>query len=366
MKKILFATNIPSPYRVNFFNLLAEKVDLTVIYERATASDRQTEWKASNQRAFTEIFLNGLHVGAESSLSLGFLKYLHRKSFDCVVIGGYSSPTWMLAIAYCRLRRIPYWITSDGALTHTDKGWKLLLKRFLIGGAKQCLCTSKVAKEYLTQYIPQEKCHIFPFSSLYEKDILKKVPSHDEKLRLRQELGLHESHIVICVGRYIHCKGFDLLLQAARSLNSSIGFYLIGDIPPQELVDFKVKHNLTNVHFLRFMPYDQLCRYYQSADLFVLPTRGDSWGLVVHEALANGLPVITTRNCVAGLEMIEAGQNGDLINSDNAEELADSIRHFLANQELLDMAAQRGLEISRCYTLEKMVQSHLSFFDELI
>ena len=124
---LLFLTNIPSPYRVKFFNLLAEEAEVTVIYERATASDRQAEWKTQEARKFKEIYLQAHPIGAESSLSLGFLKYLRKGAFDCIVIAGYSSPTGMLAIAYCRLRKIPYWITSDGALFHSETGWKYYL-----------------------------------------------------------------------------------------------------------------------------------------------------------------------------------------------------------------------------------------------
>ena len=71
--------------------------------------------------------------------------------------------------------------------------------------------------------------------------------------------------------------------------------------------------NLNNVHFIDFKNKDTLKEYYHVADVFVLPTREDIWGLVINEALAYGLPVITTDKCMAGLEMIENGKNGYII-----------------------------------------------------
>ena len=50
--------------------------------------------------------------------------------------------------------------------------------------------------------------------------------------------------------------------------------------------------------------------YYQAADMLVFPTREDIWGLVINEAMANGLPTVSTDKCVAALEMIKQGENG--------------------------------------------------------
>ena len=53
-----------------------------------------------------------------------------------------------------------------------------------------------------------------------------------------------------------------------------------------------------------------------ASDLFVLPTREDIWGLVINEAMSFGLPIITTRKCIAGTELITDGENGYLLEAD--------------------------------------------------
>ena len=63
MKKILYVTNLPAPYKVLFFNLLSENVDLTVVYEREKASNRDDKWKADIQKNYKEIYLKGKNVG---------------------------------------------------------------------------------------------------------------------------------------------------------------------------------------------------------------------------------------------------------------------------------------------------------------
>lgn len=87
----------------------------------------------------------------------------------------------------------------------------------------------------------------------------------------------------------------------------------------------KKKLKLTNVHFIDFMPKKELADYYRAADIFVLPTREDIWGLVINEAMAYGLPVVTTEKCVAGVEMVCEGHNGYIVPVENTDALKKAI-----------------------------------------
>ena len=55
MKKVLFSTNVPSPYRMDFFNELGKYCDLTVCFERKTASDRDGKWKGKAPETFKAV-----------------------------------------------------------------------------------------------------------------------------------------------------------------------------------------------------------------------------------------------------------------------------------------------------------------------
>ncbi|MBE3128421.1 MAG: hypothetical protein IMZ60_01950, partial [Actinobacteria bacterium] len=71
MLKVLFITNIPSPYRVDFFNELGKICDLTVLFERQNASDRETTWLSNKRINFKEEYLKGKKFGVASALCLG-------------------------------------------------------------------------------------------------------------------------------------------------------------------------------------------------------------------------------------------------------------------------------------------------------
>lgn len=165
--------------------------------------------------------------------------------------------------------------------------------------------------------------------------------------------------VAIAVGQFIHRKGFDVLLNAWARCNKEYELYIIGAEPTKEYLDFKEKLHLDNVHFEGFKTKEELKYYYQAADLFVFPTREDIWGLVVNEAMANGLPIITTDKCVAGLELIEDGENGYIVPVENIDMLARKITFLLQNDSLRKIMAQKSLEYIKRYTIENMVVAHL-------
>uniref|UniRef100_UPI00255B3CC5 hypothetical protein n=1 Tax=Thomasclavelia cocleata TaxID=69824 RepID=UPI00255B3CC5 len=109
--KVLWLTNIPSPYRVDFFNELGKYCELTVLFERKKADDRV--WSVNNNENYKSVFLKGKSIGNDTALSFEVLKYLNKK-YDRVVVGGYSTSTGMLSILYLSLRHIPFYLNCDG------------------------------------------------------------------------------------------------------------------------------------------------------------------------------------------------------------------------------------------------------------
>lgn len=164
--------------------------------------------------------------------------------------------------------------------------------------------------------------------------------------------------VVISVGQFIPRKGFDVLLNAWKNCNKEYDLYIIGAEPTAEYIDIKNRLKLDNVYFEGFKTKEILKEYYRAADLFVLPTREDIWGLVVNEAMANGLPVITTSRCVAGLELVEDGVNGFIVPTDDSTMLSMRINEVLENDSLRYKMAIESLKRIRPYTIENMSKIH--------
>ena len=362
MKRVLFLTNYPSPYRVHFFDELGKYMDVTVLYSDRVEDikHRNAAWFEEGDHGFQAVRLTPKFRVGRRYLCFDVIPWL-KKQYDAIVVCGYSSPTAVLAMAWLRLHRIPFYMEVDGGLIRQDSKLKHFVKKSLVCLANQWLSTGEYTTRYLVHYgAKKEKVTHYPFSSLYEKDILPAVPTLNEKKAFRMMLGIEEEHMILAIGQFIHRKGFDVLMHAAKALDPNIGIYIVGGETTAEYRKLREELGLPNVHFLSFQKKERLALLYKAADLFVLPTREDIWGLVINEALAYGLPTITTDRCVAGLELIEDGVNGYVVPVGDAAQLAEKISAVLASD--LEAMGRASLEKVRPYTLENMAKTHAEIF----
>lgn len=370
--KVLFLTNIPSPYRADFFNEFGKFCDLTVTYEGLTSTERDNKWVGEKAEYYKPIFLKGKRTKTDQFLCFGIVKVIKQK-WDAIIIGNYSTPTSMLAISYMNLHRTPFIIQADGGLiAENENKLKYILKKHYISSATLWMSSGKATTEYLVHYgALRKKCFIFPFTSLWKKDLVRSIElKQQDTEKIRERLGMQEDHIVLSVGRFSYDagygKGYDLLLKAAEKLPRNIGVYIVGDEPTNEFTKWKDEKNLRNVHFVGFMLKQELMDYYAAADLFVLMTRSDVWGLVINEAMSFGLPIITTDKCVAGLELVKDNENGFILSVDMPNELLQKILYIINNQEVMYNFGIKSWNLIQAYTLENMAKINFRILEDNI
>ncbi len=367
--KVLYFTNLPVPYRMDFFNQLGKLCDLTVWVETEKRKKSNSAWlKRNKAETFKFEALKKFELSDSKYINYGYARQLKKEKFDIVVVGTYYSASAMLFIEILRALRIPYILNSDGGFIRLDSKIKKLIKQHFIMGAAAYLSTGELTDQYLEYYGAQRgRIFHYPFTSVYEKDVLSEVPSKDLKQKLRDKLGMKEQTIYVSVGSCIRRKGYDVLLEACKNLGSDKGFYLIGgkstDDQLENLKQFVVDNKLTNVYFIEFLDKDELKEYYMAADAFVLPTREDVWGLVINEAAAHALPIITTDQCIAGTELVIDGKTGYLIPIENELDLMKAIESIGSCTSIRDEMSANILKTAKKYTIEKMAQSHLDVFN---
>ena len=369
--KILFLTNLPSPYRVDFFNQLVRcGIDVTVLFERNKAQNRTTKWRSEEEILFQEVYLKSIKIGDESSLALDAIKYIKKKEYDLIVIGGYSTITSMICIEYMRLKNIPFILNADGGKISQDSWIKNRIKKHFIGAASAWLSSGFVATNYFVHYgANRDKVYEYPFSSIKNADIEKPLNEADKE-KLRKKLNVKERFVVLSVGRFSYDrgygKGFDVLLKIASVLkNLDIAFVIVGDEPTREFVELKEKNGLDNVYYIGFKSKSELADYYRMSDLFILMTRGDVWGLVINEAMSYGLPIISSDKCVAGLELVD-DNNGFIVNPEDFLQASKDIQLLYNDKSLLKKFSESSLKKISKYTIENMAKVHFDIFSKLI
>lgn len=393
--KVLYLDGAPSPTRVNLFNELGKASELTVTYEEVFPKGRDERWKADAALNFDAVYLKGLrvkgpHVREDAYFCPEIISVLKR-GWDAIIINGYGSPTTTLATEWLRLHRIPFYLSVDGGFIRKDNKFLYKMKKHFISTASAWLSTGKNTTDYLVHYgAKREKCFVYPFSSVKERDLyggfaeseretekLKEICGDDgrslpefsqirkksrDAARLRK--NIRETSVILSVGQFIPRKGMDVLLRAGANLPADVGIYIVGGQPTDEYIEL-ARSCAGRVHFIDFCRGEELFDYFRAADVFVLATREDIWGLVVNEAMAFALPVITTDRCVAGLEMVRDGYNGEIVPVDDADKLYQAISDCLSSAYLPQYALDSYLTAAR-YTVEAMARAHMEFLEKAL
>lgn len=366
--RVLWITNIPSPYRVDFFNLLGENINLTVLFEMKKSSERSYGWEKYNFTNFDGIFLKGIKTGADNSLCLSVIKYI-KKKYDIIVMTNFSTFTGIIASFYMIRHKIKYILESDGGFAKNEKSFSIrrYIKRKIISNSSLCFSTSVVNDNYYQKYgAILENIVRYPFTSISSKDIADFDTIKNGKNERLIKLGFNNNlKMIVSVGQFIHRKGFDLLLESANHINANI--VIIGGEATEEYLNIIKNNKISNVYFLPFLCKKDLFEYFRAAHVFVLPTREDIWGLVINEAMSQGLPVITTTTCIAGLELISEGENGFLYHYSDTQKLIKYI-NFILNLSNFDYYnfASRSIEIMKTYTFEEMANIHIQKFKQFL
>ena len=136
-------------------------------------------------------------------------------------------------------------------------------------------------------------------------------------------------------GQMIARKGLDLLLAAFAQLPDSARLLLVGreaELPA--LLAALPESVRARVHYAGFQAPDALPQFFAQADVFVLPSRYDGWGVVVNQALGAGLPIVCSDQVGAGHDLVRDGENGAIFRAGDTASLAEKMRHFTQDHTL--------------------------------
>lgn len=364
--KVLYFTNIPVPYRMQFFSELGKYCDLTVMMESEYAGSLNADWlKCFKAENYEYIVLPKIGRTSKTRINYGYKKKILQEKYDIVVVGSYYSVSAMIFISFLRAHKIPYILNSDGGFVKQDNKILYTIKKHFISGAAAYITTGKMTTKYLMHYGAKEPFYTISFSSLSKADVSKNGNREHNKSCLKKELGLNDQAVVLYAGQFIHRKGIDVLLNAAADIKTPCTVCVVGGKPTEEYEAIVDKNNLKNVKFASFQDKASLIKYYSAADVFVLPTREDIWGLVVNEALGMGIPVVTTDMCIAGVELIN-GINGKIVPANSPKELAGAIDEIIGDSDGYAERCREAVNSVKNYTIENMALEHYNYFREIV
>lgn len=358
--RILYITNLPSPYVVDYLNELGKLCQLTAVFECSKSTERDKSWQDYKFNHFEGHILNGIRCGVDKAISPGIIKYLRKNVYDGIIVANMCTPTGILATTYMKMRGIPFVLESEGGMAKDGKGIKERIKKFVLSGASLYFSTGYVGDEYFVAYgAPQDRIAHFPFTTLYNDEILKQPLHEKEREAIKNELGCKSDFIILTIGQFIYRKGMDIIMKACKDLSFPCNVYFVGGEPTEEYKRLQNEYGLNNLHFIPFADKETIKKYYKAADVFVLATREDTWGLVIPEAMSSGVPVISTDACVAALCLVKNGENGFVIPSEDSDALKARLSELQSDPALRQYMMKNNLEKMQGYSLETMAQRQI-------
>lgn len=351
--KILIVFNHPAPYKIRLFNELAKYFDLDVIFEREKAADRPEAFYNAEDIKFNVTTYTSGYFSRENSNTGKLTKYIkeNHSKYDLIIMNGYSTFTEMRAIHYMKKHNIPYVLYINGGLIKKETALKKKLKQYFISSASHYFSPCEQADEYLLYYgADKNKIYHYIYSTVYEKDILTKPLTREEKLQIRKEYDLPDGDLYISASQFIKRKNNTQLIDCFKSLNSTL--LLVGEGKQKEEYERIIKdNNINNVIIFPFEKRENLFHIMKGCDGFITLSTEDIYGHTTNEAMAMGLPVLSSNKVVGSRHLIKDGENGFLVDLSQNNEIIEKIK------DLKNISSLMAIKTAQENTIEKMVRS---------
>ncbi len=242
---------------------------------------------------------------------------------------------------------------------------RVIAEKDLVNYADLIIIPSENEKQYLKYFYEADEQKERVFTPGVNKEIFKPMDKNEAKLKIGADVN-HK--ILLFVGRIKPLKGLDQLIYAMKILqqqgmNSIPCLWIVGgdskDDKPDVVEEIKNLKTLisflnleSSVKFISQKTQEELVYYYNSADLLVMPSHYESFGMVSLEAMSCGVPVITTN--VTGISNLIADADAQLTSVNNPLDLAKKIRKLIEDDEYREDLSREVLEKTQNYGWEQL------------
>src|SRR3990167_3360670 len=393
IKKIKLAVVVshPIPYQVPFFRILAERADVDLmvyfmsdigISEKHIDPEfgRIIKFDLPLLSGYPFIFIKNYSPRPKNSffglINPAIIAKLFKGKPDYLFVHGWNSFSnciAMFAAVLVGTKILMHGDTYFSGEAYKPK-WKKLLKRAILWPlfklSHKILYMGIESKKFFEHYGAYSNQLIFmPFSAdnKYLIDARKSIDRDFE----RSKMGLRDSIVILFSGKLVPRKRpMDVLLAYEKlsqsvsvpaGIKSRLAIVFMGDGELRgELEKYTATRNIQHVHFIGFKNLTKLPAYYAIADIFVISSFNECWGLVVNEAMCFGLPIISSNLVGATPDLVHEGENGYIYPCGDVEKLKECLEKMIISKKLRERFGQKSFEIISKYTSDEDARSIMS------
>ena len=363
--KLAFVTNFCPHYRVKTFESLARTCDVDYFFYSTSNEWYWQQKHGVRSGDFRYTYLQGFQLTRRMRVVPSLLTKLWRNYdvFIKCINGRFALPvTYLVA----RLRRKPFVLWTGIWMSLETPFHRLVfpLTLWIYRHADAIVVYGEHVKRYLVSLnVAPEK--IFVAAHAVDNSEYNHAIMEGQKAALRAKLKLTSEKVVLYLGRLEEEKGVDYLIRAFVRLNPPDAVLLVvGDGSARESVKaLVVKHGIQErTRFVGYVAPEEALTFYAIADLFVLPsvtmpTGKEPWGLVVNEAMNQGLPVVATEAVGAAAGgLVQSGVNGYVVPERDSEALALAVERILTDDKLRDRMSDEARQIVATWDNDRMVK----------
>ncbi|MFD1353006.1 glycosyltransferase [Methylorubrum suomiense] len=309
-RPVVIVTGALAPYTHVLYERLAERLDRPLHVLSCTKRESARQWVVEAPRLFRHEVLPGLrwHRDAVRNLYVNpaVVTRLAALRPAALVLNDFS-PTMLMAAGFARLRRIPYLIRTDG-VPETDPGQRSAphrwLRRAIVAGARAGIGPSLGSARLLALYgVAPER---FATSPLFPAWSPAGPPPPDAE---------RPYDVLFCGILNEEVKGarfFTDVILACAARGRRLRVRVAGDGPLRAEMEARLAAAEIEAQFDGYLTQAALPAVYASSRLFLFPSRGDVWGIVVHEALQSGTPVLASPHSGIARELLEGHLCGEV------------------------------------------------------
>ncbi len=359
--RVVFLTDIPTPYIAEIMRALSLNVDLLCMFCAARAG-RGMNWNFESKLGFPHIIIGGMRIKRNADttdyyISPRILWRLLRARPDTIISGGFSIPS-VYAYLYCKLTGARLIIYSDGTSAYEKKfGWlQQVARKVLVPRVSGFIAQSRPAADRFEELGAKRRQIFLAPHTTNMAPLLAIGASRDwsERAELR----------LLVVGRLIPRKGVGHLIRALAAMRPTrrpVSLTIVGSGPEElELRALVQSFGIRGVRFAGFVDQDGLPAYYAAADVFVFPTLDDPFGMVLLEAAATGLALVASEHAGATLDFIKDGESGFVFDPHNEHALAELIARLADSPNLARDLGLAAYRLARLRTPERTAENYLS------
>jgi glycosyltransferase involved in cell wall biosynthesis len=362
----------PTPYRSPLLDQIADRpeIDLSVVYAAATVAG--SAWDGEHRHRATR--LRGIRIpGAERAvrhdypLTPGVAGALSRARPDVVVVSGWSTFASQAAIAWCRVRRVPYVLVVESHDEGPRPGWRRKVKGAVVPrvvrGAAGVLVTGTLARRsMLARGASPDRVRVFANTIDVEGFGERADRLAARRPELRDALGAGPDDVVaLSVARLAPEKAHDVLVRAvAAAGDPRLLLVLVGDGPERERLERLARELGVRLLLTGDRPWDAIVEAYAAADVFALLSERETWGVVVNEAAACGLPFVLSDRIGAAHDLLRDGENGFRVAAGEVAPAASAIRRLASDPDERRSMGARSRELVRDWGYGPSVEGFLA------